>query len=169
MFNIKRVIERTLLALLVIALSLILGCANALDDGAMAGEDTSPAEENAPIDFLERYCIQADNEYLVKLEEGIEVGYCRLADGTLCPALDYYYGECPKEEPAPSQDSSCGSDADCVQASCCHSTACTSIDQAPDCKGMMCTMVCIPGTLDCGQGRCVCIDGNCKAEIGDMK
>jgi len=60
----------------------------------------------------------------------------------------------------------CRADADCVPASCCHATACVAKRAAPDCAGVMCTMVCRPGTLDCG-GGCECRQDRCVARLGD--
>lgn len=49
----------------------------------------------------------------------------------------------------------------CVPASCCHATECVLVNEAPNCSGIMCSMVC-SGPLDCGVGRCKYIDGECK-------
>jgi hypothetical protein len=55
----------------------------------------------------------------------------------------------------------CAADSDCVPAACCHSTACVLQARAPQgCRGMMCSMNCVPGTVDCG-GRCACQAGSC--------
>jgi len=59
----------------------------------------------------------------------------------------------------------CSADADCVPAECCHPRTCVHRDSAPDCRDMMCTMDCQPGTMDCGGGRCLCRGGKCEAEI----
>ena len=59
----------------------------------------------------------------------------------------------------------CQTDSDCVASSCCHSTSCLAKENAPDCKGMICTLDCRPGTLDCGQGSCLCNNGKCAAKI----
>ena len=59
----------------------------------------------------------------------------------------------------------CTEDEDCVPAQCCHPTECVNIDNKPDCEGIMCTMECAPDTMDCGQGRCVCRNNMCVAEI----
>ena len=56
----------------------------------------------------------------------------------------------------------CASDGDCVADSCCHATACVSRDKLPDCSGTKCTQACIPGTLDCGQASCSCMEGKCS-------
>lgn len=50
---------------------------------------------------------------------------------------------------------------ECVPASCCHATECVLKSEAPDCDGMMCTMVC-SGPLDCGAGHCEYVDGECE-------
>ena len=57
----------------------------------------------------------------------------------------------------------CQSDSDCVKAGCCHSKSCVPISNASDCREIMCTQECEPGTLDCGQGSCSCIAGECSA------
>ena len=59
----------------------------------------------------------------------------------------------------------CVQNSDCVPSQCCHPTSCVPRDQAPDCTDVMCTMHCAPGTMDCGQGYCACIDGTCIAVI----
>ena len=66
---------------------------------------------------------------------------------------------------APSETNECVTDADCVKADCCHSTACVSADKAPNCSGVFCTQVCSPGTLDCGQGSCNCVNNRCQARF----
>lgn len=57
---------------------------------------------------------------------------------------------------------SCQKDEDCVPAQCCHPDSCINIDYRPNCEGIFCTMECRPGTMDCGQGRCACIDNTCQ-------
>ena len=49
----------------------------------------------------------------------------------------------------------------CVPATCCHPIACVPESQAPNCGGVMCTMDCRPGTMDCGQGYCAVVDDKC--------
>lgn len=58
----------------------------------------------------------------------------------------------------------CNIDDDCVPATCCHPDACVNKNYQPDCGGIACTMECRPNTMDCGQGRCVCIDNTCQVE-----
>ena len=57
----------------------------------------------------------------------------------------------------------CSVDNDCVKASCCHATDVVNKENAPDCSGIMCTMSCEPGTLDCSQGQIKCLEGICTA------
>jgi len=64
-------------------------------------------------------------------------------------------------EPCPGEE--CTTSADCVPASCCHATSCVTKSRAPACEGMMCTLECQFGTLDCG-GSCGCVQGKCIAE-----
>ena len=56
----------------------------------------------------------------------------------------------------------CESDADCVAASCCHSASCTHKDTAPDCSDTYCSADCEPGTLDCNQAKCICVNNQCQ-------
>lgn len=62
------------------------------------------------------------------------------------------------------QPAVCQIDSDCVPATCCHATACVLKQNAPNCEGIMCTMECRPGTIDC-YGGCLCENGSCKANI----
>jgi hypothetical protein len=57
----------------------------------------------------------------------------------------------------------CKVDSDCVKDSCCHAVGCVAMVDAPDCKDVMCSMECVPDTLDCGQGSCRCVDNKCFA------
>jgi len=66
----------------------------------------------------------------------------------------------------PAASDVCVTDDDCVKASCCHATACVAKSAAPDCKEMMCTADCKPGTMDCG-GGCKCVEGKCSAQLGE--
>ena len=59
----------------------------------------------------------------------------------------------------------CLRDEDCVPAQCCHPTDCVNEAYKPRCKGIVCTMECRPGTMDCGQGYCACVENECKAII----
>ena len=59
----------------------------------------------------------------------------------------------------------CTSDLDCVPASCCHSNSCSLKSGTPKCDAILCSQECRPGTLDCGQGSCSCVDNKCKAVI----
>lgn len=59
----------------------------------------------------------------------------------------------------------CNTDSDCVPATCCHADACVPISEAPDCEDVVCSMECVPGTMDCGQGECRCINNICEAVI----
>ena len=59
----------------------------------------------------------------------------------------------------------CKTDSDCVPAACCHPMLCTTKALAPDCSGVFCSQECVPNTLDCGQGSCLCQNGVCIADI----
>jgi hypothetical protein len=60
--------------------------------------------------------------------------------------------------PVPAQ--SCTVDDDCVPAQCCHPTSCINRAEQRVCN-VMCTMSC-EGPLDCGAGRCGCVNGKCS-------
>ena len=73
-----------------------------------------------------------------------------------------------RNEPSNNQakdENSCFSDNDCVKDSCCHANGCVAIGKAPKCSGVFCTQVCEPGTLDCGQGSCKCVNNKCEAAL----
>ena len=74
---------------------------------------------------------------------------------------DYYCGE----EGICIEIPECTSDEDCVPATCCHADSCTHVDAAPDCSAVDCTQECVPDTLDCGQGNCLCQEGKCVTEF----
>jgi hypothetical protein len=60
----------------------------------------------------------------------------------------------------------CETDADCVPSACCHSDSCVHKDLAPDCTDAPpCLPVCMPNTMDCGQGKCICQEGLCVSKI----
>ena len=60
----------------------------------------------------------------------------------------------------------CVTASDCVPEQCCHPTSCINRNNAPDCTWVACTEECRPGTMDCGQGQCVCTDNRCTAVMG---
>ena len=62
----------------------------------------------------------------------------------------------------------CKIDDDCVPAQCCHPTSCINKKFAPDCSGSVCTEVC-DGPIDCGAGRCACMDNKCVVENLNLK
>ncbi len=59
----------------------------------------------------------------------------------------------------------CSSDNDCVPATCCHASEAVNKEHAPDCAGRLCTAVCEPGTIDCGQGEIKCVEGECEVVL----
>lgn len=52
----------------------------------------------------------------------------------------------------------------CAPDSCCHASSCVDISLAPDCSDVMCTEECRDGTMDCGQGSCAWVEGDCVVE-----
>ena len=59
----------------------------------------------------------------------------------------------------------CFQDDECVPAEACHPKTCILKEKSSDSSGMICTAVCEPGSLDCGQGSCQCINKRCEAVI----
>ncbi len=55
----------------------------------------------------------------------------------------------------------------CIPAGCCHSTKCVLKNESPNCSETLCTMNCVPHTLDCGQGSCKYIKGKCEAILNE--
>lgn len=63
------------------------------------------------------------------------------------------------------ENKACSVDTDCVPANCCHPNDTINLKFAPDCSSTMCTMECVPNTLDCGQGEVKCVNGECKVAM----
>ncbi len=61
----------------------------------------------------------------------------------------------------------CSADRDCVSAQCCHAADAVNKDYAPDCRGILCTQVCQPGTIDCNQGEIKCIKNECAVVLNE--
>ena len=53
----------------------------------------------------------------------------------------------------------------CVPVCGCHPTECVLQEEALNCPGVFCTEECRAGTLDCGQGSCEFVGGECMAVI----
>jgi len=54
----------------------------------------------------------------------------------------------------------CTTGDDCVPAECCHPTSCINKAYKGACN-VLCTMSC-EGPIDCGAGRCGCVNGKCS-------
>jgi len=57
----------------------------------------------------------------------------------------------------------CKSDTDCTYNCSCHPTSCVVKTTTCD---KICDMSCQPGTLDCNQGSCICVNGKCSVRWG---
>jgi putative hemolysin len=101
---------------------------------------------------------------LVNNESG-SYGLCTLASGVVCEEWALFRGECNGLSGALVAEDFCAEDTDCVPASCCHPTSCVNKNSAPNCSRLMCTMSCELGTLDCGQGSCVCQNNKCGVKL----
>ena len=110
------------------------------------------------------YCVQQGGEIEIRTNpDGSQYGECLFSDGSECEEWPYYRGECQPGTNFPFE-LSCQTDEDCIPATCCHPSTCVNKTYQPDCKGIFCSMVCAPNTMDCGQGRCVCVENTCQVE-----
>lgn len=66
-----------------------------------------------------------------------------------------------KNDKADKEGGECKIDEDCAPATCCHPDSCAPVEKAPECKNIMCSMVC-SGPLDCNAGSCSCVKGKCE-------
>lgn len=93
-------------------------------------------------------------------EECVAAGY---------PVMETYPRQCRTPdgrifvEKISSGKNTCQNKFDCVPATCCHPNSCINRNFKPDCKDIVCNLVCVPGTMDCGQGYCDCVNNECKA------
>ncbi len=122
-----------------------------------------PTENNTQIaNPASIYCISHGGNISLREDEfGGQYGVCVLSNGTECEEWKFFRGECNLVQ----NNLNCSVDADCVPASCCHATSCVTKQEAPLCKGVACTMMCQPGSLDCNQGSCACVNNKCSALI----
>lgn len=110
------------------------------------------------------YCIQQGGTMKIRTQpNGSQNGVCTFLDGSECEEWAFYRGEC---QPGTyfSYKLSCQNDNDCVPATCCHPNSCVNKEYLPACKGTFCTMECVSEALDCGQGKCVCVENICQIE-----
>ncbi len=56
----------------------------------------------------------------------------------------------------------CSVDDDCVTDVCCHASATVNAACRPDCRGILCSSDCVPGTFDCNQAYVQCIASLCE-------
>ena len=63
------------------------------------------------------------------------------------------------------KEKQCTQDSDCRAASCCHASDAVNIENAPDCKGILCSQQCEPNTIDCGQGFVKCVENECQVVL----
>ena len=61
----------------------------------------------------------------------------------------------------------CTSDSDCVEEQICHPTSCINSGFKEESEPVFCTAECAPGTMDCGQGYCACINNQCKVVFNE--
>ncbi len=66
------------------------------------------------------------------------------------------------EEIRDSPSVACQIDSDCLPKEACHPKTCVNEKFAENKEGKICSAVCEPGSLDCGQGFCSCINNKCN-------
>lgn len=59
----------------------------------------------------------------------------------------------------------CQNDRDCVPATSCHASACTSAARRGKAADEPCTMECRGGTVDCGYNHCACVKGRSGKKV----
>jgi putative hemolysin len=128
----------------------------------LAGNKSSNNENNLGIaNPASVYCEEHNGKLEIQNDaSGGQSGICIFSDTSYCEEWAYFRGNCSRGENFPE----CESDSDCVPVSCCHAKTCVSVSKSPICKGVMCTMNCEPGTLDCG-GKCICRDNKCSVSL----
>ena len=110
-----------------------------------------------------QYCIDNGGSTEIRADlDGNQYGVCIFSDGSECDEWEYFREECEPGTVFPKAN--CQSDSDCIPEFCCHSSTCVNLKNKPDCSGIFCTQECMPGTMDCGQGRCVCVNNICGVE-----
>jgi hypothetical protein len=57
----------------------------------------------------------------------------------------------------------CIQDSDCVAKEACHPKNCVNKAHVENEKIFICSAVCEPGSLDCDQGYCSCLNNKCNA------
>jgi len=114
-------------------------------------------------DPASQYCIENNGTIEMRTDtDGNQYGVCIFPGGSECEEWEFYNGECQPGSTFPKTN--CQSNEDCVPEFCCHSSSCVNKENKPDCAGIFCTQECMPGTMDCGQGHCVCLNQRCKVE-----
>ncbi|OYT32902.1 hypothetical protein DRJ22_03575 [Candidatus Woesearchaeota archaeon] len=161
---IRKTIENTSKILFFIFLIMMIGCTHIEKTGNKFLDNAQYCNVNADCTLARtnsgEQCIPVNKLYASKIyAKGIKQD-CQKKE-VIC-----VNNECIIAEKEEEKLEKCKTDADCAPAECCHATKCVLKSKAPNCEGIMCTMECRQGTLDCG-GRCKCIEGTCKPEINN--
>jgi len=111
-----------------------------------------------------QYCVDNGGSSEIRTNpDGSQYGVCVFSDGSECDEWEFFREEC--QPGTIFSKTSCQSDSDCAPEFCCHSSSCINKKHRPNCTNIFCTQECMPGTMDCGQGRCACLNNICKAEL----
>ncbi len=118
----------------------------------------APTSMHKPPVFYENRCGQEPCSQIM--------AKCAAPD-TLAPfytGVDCVESKCILREKESAKE--CDTAADCTPASGCHPSTCVPIGSEPvSSEPVACTMNCAPGTLDCGQGSCGCVNNKCVAQF----
>jgi len=149
--------------------SCAIGNRKYIDEKEQCPDFCTGIANNLAVRCVNNSCIQMqkatcgkEGENLGAVVPGNTKECCEGLEPYIPPNIVGTRGTCQK--PGYSPDA-CISDEDCVQKECCHATSCTNTANKGVCN-VMCTMNCQSGTLDCGQGRCACINNRCQAQMG---
>ena len=127
-------------------------------------EKNKPLQNSSQIaNPASTYCISHNGKLELINNDSGSYGLCTLSNGQKCEEWAYFRGECGSQDN--SSLSFCSTDSGCVPSTRCHPNSCVNKNSAPNCSGMMCTMMCAVDTLDCGQGSCGCIGGKCQVVL----
>jgi putative hemolysin len=161
--KIKVVHNKALLAWIIILAVILLGVVIVIMTLDNKNNNTNNHAGNSQTQIANPasiHCIEHGGNLSIRTDDsGGQYGVCVFADKSECEEWKFYRGECSNST------KECSVNSDCVAASCCHASSCTSKENAPECSSVMCTMNCQSGTLDCGQGNCQCINNKCQASF----
>lgn len=79
----------------------------------------------------------------------------------------YYVFGGESEKGEISEELYCETASDCVPKEACHASSCVVLGFEENKEGILCSQSCEPGTFDCGQGSCGCVDNKCQGVFNE--